>query len=806
MTATTAAAQLLEGLNPTQRDVVVAQDEALLVIAGAGTGKTRVLTHRIAHLIAAEQVHPASILAATFTNKAASEMIERISHLTAGRARYLTLGTFHRICTRFLRDFAGCHPYGATFAIYDTDEQLAIVKQAMKALDIDPKVWQPRSILGRISQIKSRGLTLEAWQQDISDRTIDWLDEVVAKIFPRYQQTLRHNRAFDFDDLILEGTRLLRDVQQVHDRLRSQFRYVFVDEFQDINQAQWDLIKALAGTPQETPHAHLFAVGDDDQSIYGFRGAHAGFLDDFQQTYHPRVILLEDNYRSTDAILRVANRIIAKKDWGPVKTLRAMAGEGPRPTAWYTSSDVEEAMTIAEQIETLIRSTAWRYRDCAVLYRQNAQSRTLEEVFARLGLPHQVIGGQRFYARQEIRDVVSWMRLLNNDRDLAALQRAVQSPPRGIGQKTLEQLTHLLEERQIGLLALTEDPLLLHEFPNRARLAIGGLVELLSRLNAVAARGDLKVLLDAVLEETGYTLALQQSKAIEDLARLDNIDELKGAIADWAESYPDQGLNEWLAEQALVADVDKYDPEADAVTLMTLHAAKGLEFPVVFLPGLEEGILPHFRSLDEGSDAEELRLAYVGCTRAKEQLFLSAAQVRRFQGNLQQQAPSRFLRSLTPDDLAGQELHLLLLTSELGGSGWSQESGSGVGWRRHMAAEQYTDDSYGGRRPSWGNRAVEREPWEIAEDLPGDPPRERRTPRSLSLDRPFSGTRAAAQESAPADPSHYTIGEQVEHSTFGVGEIISITPAGSDYFLSIQFPGVGLKMLSESKAPLTKVS
>jgi DNA helicase-2/ATP-dependent DNA helicase PcrA len=317
----------------------------------------------------------------------------------------------------------------------------------------------------------------------------------------------------------------------------------------------------------------------------------------------------------------------------------------------------------------------------------------------------------------------------------------------------------------------------------------------------VADRGELRPLLEAVLEETGYELALKNSKSIEDLARLDNLDELRGALADWAEAYPNQGLNEWLAEQALVADVDKYNPEADSVTLMTLHAAKGLEFEVVFLPGMEEGILPHFRSMEEGTDAEEMRLAYVGCTRAKQQLFLSAAQVRRFQGDLRQQLPSRFLRSLTPDHLAGDERHLMLLTSELSGGGWSQESGTN--WRRGVQAQMAADDSYG-RRPSWGARDAQREPWEIAEPLPGEETSRRAANRGLSIEQSLSD-RPKARPATPTEPAKFAAGDRVRHATWGDGVVTSVSAAGRDYFVSIQFPDVGVKMLSESKAPIEKI-
>lgn len=798
-----AAEHLIQHLNPSQRQAVTAVDPALLVIAGAGTGKTRVLTHRIAYALLMSWAKPHQILAATFTNRAADEMRGRIIQLTHPLdSRLIVTGTFHRISARLLREHFEGHSLGRHFAIYDQGEQVVVLKQSMREIGLDPKIWQPSALLARISHHKSAGLTLEGFQGSMGDGTVSFIDEQLLKLFPVYQKKLRDAKAMDFDDMILECTKLLREFPPATMRARDQFRWVFVDEFQDINQAQWDLIKAIAGTPSETAHAQLFAVGDDDQAIYGFRGAHAGFLDDFQQTYAPRIVILEDNYRSTEPILAVANRMLKEKTWGPLKNLRATNGDGPKPWAFLASSDVEEGLEVGRAIERYVRARDYEYRDVAILYRRNAQSRTFEEVFTRMAVPHQVIGGQRFYQRQEVKDVLAYLRLLHNDRDTAALGRAINSPRRGIGGKTVDQLTLILERNGIGLLDLMEQPELLSEFSGRARAAVGGFLELMLRLKKLSTQTDLKDLLEKVLQESGYELALKASPHVEEQARLENLDELRGAVADFVEGYPDAGLAEYLEEKALIADVDSFNPNADAVTLMTLHAAKGLEFKVVFLVGLEEGLLPHFRAIEEGILDEELRLAYVGITRAKERLHLSAAQSRRNRGVTQESRPSQFLRLLDKDLLEGDTLHLALLTSELKGSGWSEEGG--VGWRRGMQADRATRDSKKVTRWQSDDWPMD----DLAEPLPGERRgminRSRIGSGIQKIDDIVNRPRVVQTEKAPA--SSYTIGEVVQHATWGAGVIQEIKPSGRDNFLMVQFEGVGTKMLAESKAPLTRGS
>ncbi|MEO7993076.1 MAG: UvrD-helicase domain-containing protein [bacterium] len=800
---TVAEDQLLAHLNPIQQQAVESTAPALLVIAGAGTGKTRVLTHRIAYLIASRGVKPSAILACTFTNKAAHEMVERIANLTRGRAGGLMMGTFHRVCARFLRDFPTEHRYGSNFAIWDDSEQLSATKAAMRDVHLDPKQYEPRAMHSRISHFKSLGMTVEDFLED--DGIRNFLDEKVALVYPRYQSKLRAAKALDFDDLILEGTRLVRNRPRVHAQIRSLFQWVFIDEFQDINQAQWQLITAIAGLPGDDPTpANIFAVGDDDQAIYGFRGAHAGFLDDFQLTYKPvEVIMLEDNYRSTEQILKVANKVIEGKSWGPVKQLRSHQPPGVTPWAFVAHSDHEEALSIGEQIEHLVRRGEAEQKEIAILYRQNAQSRVFEEVFTRMAIPHQVIGGQRFYQRQEIKDVVAYLRLLNNDRDTAALERAINTPRRGIGERTLEQLKGLLESEEIGLAELTDRANeLLRPFPNRARVPLLGFLDLMATLRDQAGKVTLPELLAMVLEQSGYEQSLRQSKSIEDEARIDNLDELRGAVADWSELYPAAGLAEYLEEQALIADQDSYNADRNNVTLMTLHAAKGLEFKVVFLVGLEENVLPHFRAIAESSFDEELRLAYVGLTRARERLVLSAAKMRRARGETRQNPPSRFFRGLDSTLIEGHPLDLIWLTSELAGPGWSQGGERAIGWRRQMDADAAYADM-GGRKPEWGAT----EPWsdslDVAEPLPGE---------RLSQRRPLAGARAIgpstgkpAAPSPPREPSKFMAGAQVQHATFGTGTVKEIRASGSDHMLTIDFGGeVGRKVLMESKAPLVE--
>jgi DNA helicase-2/ATP-dependent DNA helicase PcrA len=632
---------LLEGLNPQQRAAVVHEGGPLLIVAGAGSGKTRVLTHRIAWLLGQRHVQPGEVLAITFTNKAAGEMKERVARLVGGRAKLMWVSTFHSACVRILRAEAKRLGFTSTFSIYDADDARRLMATVCRDLDFDPKRLSARSVSNQVSNLKNELVDFE----DAKTRADNHLDRMIADAYGLYQERLRRANALDFDDLIMTTVTLLQLFPDVAEHYRRRFRHVLVDEYQDTNHAQYVLVKELVGTGEDA--AELCVVGDADQSVYAFRGATIRNILQFEADYpNATTILLEQNYRSTQTILSAANAVISRNPDRRPKRLWSDEGDGEKIVGYVADNEHDEAAWIAGEIDRLSDEAGIRACDVAVFYRTNAQSRVFEEVFIRVGLPYKVVGGVRFYERREVRDALAYLRVLVNPADTVSLRRILNVPKRGIGDTSEAAIANLAErERTTYFEALHRA----EEVPNlatRSLNAIQGFVALIDDLTekAEAAPGDV---LEAVLDRTGYLAELRASLDPQDEGRVENLEELVSVAREFEQTRPDGTLGDFLEQVALVADADQVpspDGSDGVVTLMTLHTAKGLEFPVVFMSGMEDGVFPHMRSLGNSTELEEeRRLAYVGITRAEKRLYLSRANVRSAWGSPSYNPPSRFL-------------------------------------------------------------------------------------------------------------------------------------------------------------------
>ncbi len=784
--------ELLAGLNEPQQAAVRHAGRPLLVVAGAGSGKTRVLTRRIAWLISERKAHPGSILAITFTNKAAAEMKERVEELVGKRARIMWVSTFHSACVRILRKECTLLGYKSNFSIYDAQDQKRLMTLVIKDLELDPRRFQPGPVLHWVSNQKNE-------LRDPEDATKDaknFVDETYAAAYTTYQRRLREANALDFDDLIMSTVHLLQAFPEVRETYRRRFRHVLVDEYQDTNHAQYALIHQLCADSMEerdaqpagerVEPAELMVVGDADQSIYAFRGANIRNILDFEQDFPDATsILLEQNYRSTQTILTTANAVIGHNRGRKEKRLWSDAGDGDRIVGYVADDERDEARFVSEQIDTLT-DAGLRAGDVAIFYRTNAQSRVFEEVFIRTGMPYKVVGGVRFYERREVRDALAYLRMLVNPDDQVSLRRILNVPKRGIGDRAVECVNELATRERItfweALRRAQEAPGL----ATRSLTNIRGFVALVEELQSMVDAGErADVVLDTVLARSGYLEELEASDDPQDATRVDNLGELvavarefsddpvAGPSADPADVDAGQvapGLADFLERVALVADTDQIpdEPDPDApedqgmVTLMTLHTAKGLEFPTVFLTGLEDGIFPHSRSLgDQVELEEERRLAYVGITRARERLYISRAVVRSAWGAPSHNPASRFLDEL-PVDL--------------------------VDWKRTEAAQT-----------SW-NRP------DLASGSPaytgfGHP--------TAAGRRNFSSAAARADAAAKAKPArtvpNLDPGDRVIHDSFGMGTVVAVEGQGDKASASIDFGSEGVKRLLLRYAPVEKL-
>ncbi|GAB3676792.1 DNA helicase PcrA [Angustibacter aerolatus] len=677
---------LLEGLNPQQREAVVHTGSPLLLVAGAGSGKTRVLTHRIAYLLAARDVRPSQVLAITFTNKAAGEMKERVEHLVGPRAQWMWVSTFHSACVRILRREATHVGMRSSFSIYDAADSQRLMALVCRELQLDPKRYPPRSFLAQVSNLKNELVDEETFAEQAAREGGTPQQQQLAEAYRMYQARLREANALDFDDIIMTTVNILQAFPEVAAYYRERFRHVLVDEYQDTNHAQYVLVRELVGgsvaeevarkevlaadgTVVREGHevraepAELTVVGDADQSIYAFRGASIRNIVEFESDYpDARTILLEQNYRSTQTILTAANAVIARNPDRRDKKLWTAKAGGVPIVGYVADSEHDEAAFVAEEVERLTKDEGVRPGDVAVFYRTNAQSRTIEDVLVRVHLPYKIVGGTRFYERREVKDAIAYLRVLSNGTDTVNLRRILNVPKRGIGDRAEAVLAALATRERIpfveALARADEAP----GIATRSLTAVRGFTTLLQDLRTLVDSGATPaVVLAAVLEQTGLAEELRNSKDPQDETRLENLYELEEVAREFEESQPDGTLTDFLERVSLVADSDDI-PDAEAVergvvTLMTLHTAKGLEFPVVFLTGMEEGVFPHKRALDDPTELEEeRRLAYVGITRARERLYVTRATIRSAFGAPQYNPASRFLDELPQSSLDWRRL------------------------------------------------------------------------------------------------------------------------------------------------------
>jgi len=763
---TTGFSDLLAGLNPPQREAVVHEGSPLLIVAGAGSGKTRVLTHRIAHLLDSRGVSPGQVLAITFTNKAAAEMRERVADLVGPRARAMWVSTFHSACVRILRREATTIGMKSTFSIYDAADSQRLMALVIRDLDLDPKRYPARAFTAKVSSAKNELIDEETYAGQVGN---NHYERMVASAYTMYQQRLRAANALDFDDIISTTVNILQAFPAVREHYRRRFRHVLVDEYQDTNHAQYVLIRELVGSGEHGEHdavplAELCVVGDADQSIYAFRGASIRNIVEFEQDYpQARTIVLEQNYRSTQTILAAANAVISRNGSRRDKRLWTDSGSGPQIVGYVADDEHDEASFVSQRIDALGDEHAVRPADVAVFYRTNAQSRALEEVLVRTGVPYKVVGGTRFYERREVKDALAYLRVLANPADDVNLRRIINVPKRGIGDRAQACVAALATRERISFVAALGRAQDAPGIASRSVAAVTGFTSLLEELGQVAADPGRGVgdLIEAILDRSGYLSGLRASADPQDETRVENLAELVAVGREFDENYPEGDLVEFLEQVSLVADADDIpdgavadgnDPDAQAaagggvVTLMTLHTAKGLEFPVVFLTGMEDGTFPHMRSLnDPGELEEERRLAYVGITRARERLFISRAGSRSAFGAPQWNPPSRFLDEI-PADL--------------------------VTWERTDADRA----SFAGRGSASSRSSVVR-----------------------------LNPRGSARSTPAPTVASVSAGDRVTHDTFGLGTVVRTEGTGDNTMAHVDFGETGVKRLLLRFAPLEKL-
>ncbi|WP_407645672.1 UvrD-helicase domain-containing protein [Galactobacter valiniphilus] len=797
------AQELVAGLNPQQKQAVEHAGSPLLIVAGAGSGKTRVLTHRIAHLLATGRARPGEILAITFTNKAAAEMRERLQGLVGPVADRMWVSTFHSSAVRILRREASAVGLKSSFSIYDSADSLRLATLVAKGLELDPKRFAPKALLNKISALKNDLIDAEDYAATVSDN--DPFARAVAQVYSGYTQRLRQANAMDFDDLIAQVVYLFRAFPAVADDYRRRFRHVMVDEYQDTNHAQYALVRELTGPDGHTPPGELTVVGDSDQSIYAFRGADIRNIVEFEKDYpEATTIKLEQNYRSTQRILSAANAVISNNPDRPAKRLWTAEGDGELITGYVAESEQAEAKWIADEILRLQDDEGIRPGDVAIFYRTNAQSRSLEEQLMRVDLRYKVVGGTRFYDRKEIKDAIAYLRILVNPDDDISVRRVLNEPKRGIGDRAEGAVAALAERERIPFMEALRRAENAPGIATRSLNSVTGFVKLIDDLSTVAEGSGPVAALEAVLEQTGYLQTLRLSSDPQDESRVENLAELVAVVRDFVKDHPEEGLAAFLEQVSLVADADQIpDAPEDAegidmaaregqVTLMTLHTAKGLEFPVVFLTGMEHGIFPHQRSITDPSElAEERRLAYVGLTRARKRLYLSRAEYRSLWGQSQYNPASQFLEEIPAELVRWEREGSTRTPVGFGGAG-------NGGW----ANSRYDrGSSWGSNSPSWavpGAGSSARRSGDPAPHRLITSPSERAAARQASR---------AASGAAPQGDGEILVlaaGDKVNHTTFGDGVVMSTEGTGPKTVAKVVFDSVGEKRLLLRYAPLSK--
>ncbi len=734
---------LLTGLNPKQEEAVLHTDGPLLMLAGAGSGKTRVLTHRAAYLIEERQVNPWNIMAITFTNKAAQEMRERIDQIVGFGSESIWVSTFHSSCVRILRRYIDRIGYGTNFSIYDSDDQKTLMKDICKKLHIDTKFFKEKMLLGAISHAKDELISPEAYQLSAMG---DYKKQIIAQAYTEYQNQLKKNNALDFDDLIVKTVELFQSQPDVLYNYQERFRYIMVDEYQDTNTAQFKFISLLASRYQ-----NLCVVGDDDQSIYKFRGANIGNILGFEQNFpNAKVIKLEQNYRSTKNILHCANTVIRNNIRRKDKTLWTSNESGSLISFQQFNNGYEEAEFIAGDIQSKIREGLCHYKDCAILYRTNAQSRLFEEKFMIANIPYKIVGGLNFYSRKEIKDILAYLKTVDNARDDIAVRRIINVPKRGIGLTSIEKVQTYADTSEISFY---DAATMADSVPGLGRgvSKILSFVTFIQNLRSQLDYLSLTQLFDTIIEETGYVKDLELEETEEANARIENIDELRSKVVSYEEEHEYPTLSGFLEEVALVADIDSIDSSDDRVLLMTLHSAKGLEFPEVYMAGMDDGLFPSFMTItadDSVEMEEERRLCYVGITRAKKHLTFTSAMMRMIRGEAQYYRTSRFIREIPREFI---------------------KMGRTIPERK--VPEVNLGSSYQQMKEAFRAKAFE--------------------------PKQFTVTKASSLS--------YDVGDTVKHIKFGIGTVTAITEGGRDYEVTVDFDRVGIKKMFASFAKLQKI-
>ncbi|MGN0401130.1 MAG: DNA helicase PcrA [Acetatifactor sp.] len=769
---------IYDTLNKEQKEGVLNTDGPLLILAGAGSGKTRCLTHRIAYLIDEMGVKPWNILAITFTNKAAGEMRERVDRLVGFGADQVWVSTFHSMCVRILRRHIDLLGFDTDFTIYDTDDQKTVMKGICKRLNIDSKMYKERALLSTISSLKDSLISVREYELEAAG---DYGKAVYARVYREYQETLQKNNALDFDDLIVKTVELFQSRPEVLDYYQERFRYIMVDEYQDTNTAQFELVRLLADK-----YRNLCVVGDDDQSIYKFRGANIRNILDFEK-YFPeaKVVKLEQNYRSTQSILDAANAVIRNNMGRKDKTLWTARDEGSRVHFRQFDNAYEEAEYIAEDVVRKVRKGGAQYRDCAVLYRTNAQARLLEERMIMEGVPYNVVGGTNFYSRAEIKDILAYLKTIDNGRDEVAVRRIINIPKRGIGAATLEKLEDYAQMRDIGLYEAME---MADEIMSlgKASVKLRPFVQLIHAFRKDSTEMTVAELIAEIVERTGYKDYLQDNDSESAEDRMANVDELITKAVSYQEMHDEASLTEFLAEVALVADIDNVDGDDNRVLLMTLHSAKGLEFPHVYLAGMEDGLFPGQAALwnDNPEDLEEeRRLAYVGITRAMDDLTLTYARSRMLRGETQYNSVSRFVREIPMELLDDTDANSRRIQRDKE----FLENIIGVGSRGADLTEQYDPRPKATLRPKV-----------MAQ---GDKPF---ITKGISSLNQLAGISKGAPIQTGSVPD-YGIGDRVLHVKYGEGTVINLTKEPRDYKVTVDFDGAGQKIMYASFAKLQKL-
>lgn len=750
-----------DGLNERQKTAVIDTEGAMLILAGAGSGKTKVVTNKIAYLIDEKAVHPGNILAITFTNKAANEMKKRVGHLLEGSIDKLWIGTFHSVCVRMLRGDIDKLGYNRNFTIYDRDDQLTVAREAVKELNLDKSLFKESEVVSTVSRLKSKGISPDMY---INANYNILRQRKMGELYQYYEQKLISNNALDFDDLLLKTVELLKKEPDILRHYQSKFRYIFVDEYQDTNSLQYQLVKMLS-----TGHGNICVVGDGDQSIYGWRGADISNILNFEKDFKDaKVILLEQNYRSTSKILNVANEVIQNNEERKDKRLWTSNEEGDNVEYHELADNEEEAEFVLNRILDL-KLEGRKNSDFAVLYRTNVQSRSFEESFMKCGLRYKIVGGLKFYDRMEIKDIIAYLKVMVNPKDDVALRRIINTPKRGIGSSTVDKLAAFAIREGYSMMDALSDPAFMEEMSGRQQKLLSDFQYLIRRLSDFAIDASVKEVVDYLIEETRYAEELIKENTVEAKSRLENVREFSSVALNFEMMIESSDLTDFLAQISLLSDVDKTEEGDDCVTLMTMHSAKGLEFPVVFVVGMEDGLFPSMRSIEDGNLEEERRLCYVAVTRAEQKLYLTSANLRTIYGQNNYTKKSRFIDEMGSTVERKKSAFSERLATNCSSSKKAVSSGVTV---------KYIDES------GYENQYQ----------------------KSKYEERYFFAKTSVRPSNTEKPIKNFMVGDKVKHSKFGIGTIVQMKEkAQGDKELVVAFDGGDLKRMLLSIAPLEKL-